>query len=105
MSLSSFCVVTNALRLNLFKMYNNETKKITKKQAMQKTIAIEGMMCTHCEAHVKKALESIDGIENAIASHEKKNAVVTLKEGTVLDELAVKNAITEAGYEFKGVVK
>lgn len=105
MSLSSFCVVTNALRLNLFKMYNNETKKITKEQAMQKTIAIEGMMCPHCEAHVKKALESIDGIENAIASHEKKNAIVTLKEGTVLDEIAVKNAITEAGYEFKGVVK
>ena len=99
MSLSSFCVVTNALRLNFFKM-----KKTNKKeQKMEKTISINGMMCEHCENHVKKALEALDGVESATASHEEKKAVVTLKAGATLDEAKVKAAVEEAGYEFVGI--
>ena len=84
MSLSSFCVVTNALRLNLFKLHdagkdksirNNKHKEA---KPMEKTLHIEGMMCAHCEAHVRKALEAIDGVSAATASHEKGTAVVTL---------------------------
>ncbi len=108
MSLSSFCVVTNALRLNLFKMYKNTLDKKTaeeisaakKETKMEKTVLINGMMCAHCEAHVKKALEALSGVETVTASHEKKQAVVTLKEGAVFDEDAVKNAVIDAGYEF-----
>ena len=84
MSLSSFCVVTNALRLNLFRLHdagkdksirNNKHKEA---KPMKKTLHIEGMMCAHCEAHVRKALEAIDGVSAATASHEKGTAVVTL---------------------------
>ena len=84
MSLSSFCVVTNALRLNLFNLHdagkdktirNNKHKEA---KPMEKTLHIEGMMCAHCEAHVRKALEAIDGVSAATASHEKGTAVVTL---------------------------
>ena len=84
MSLSSFCVVTNALRLNLFRLHdagkdksirNNKHKEA---KPMEKTLHIEGMMCAHCEAHVRKALEAIDGVSAATASHEKGTAVVTL---------------------------
>ena len=67
MSLSSFCVVTNALRLNLVKIYKKH--KIKEFKPMTKTIKIEGMMCPHCEAHVKKALEALDGVENVVPSH------------------------------------
>ena len=67
---------------------------------MEKTIEIKGMMCQHCEMHVKKALEALEGVESAVASHEQGKATVTLKEGASLDEAAVKNAVTEAGYEF-----
>lgn len=70
---------------------------------MTKTISINGMMCEHCENHVKKALESLDGVESAKASHEEKTAVVTLKDGATLDEAKVKAAIEEAGYEFVGI--
>ena len=98
MSLSSFCVVTNALRLNFFKMHKNKINH--KESKMEKTIEIKGMMCQHCEMHVKKALEALEGVESAVASHEQGKATVTLKEGASLDEAAVKNAVTEAGYEF-----
>ena len=84
MSLSSFCVVTNALRLNLFNLHDAgkdkpiRNKKHKEAKTMEKTLHIEGMMCAHCEAHVKKALEAIDGVSAAVVSHEKGTAVVTL---------------------------
>ena len=98
MSLSSFCVVTNALRLNFFKMHKNKINH--KESKMEKTIEINGMMCQHCEMHVKKALEALDGVESASASHEQKKAIVILKDGARVDEGKVKAAIEEAGYEF-----
>lgn len=94
MSLSSFCVVTNALRLNFFNMHKELKSK------MEKTVQINGMMCSHCEMHVKKALEALDGVESVTASHEQKKAVITLKAGASLDSSAVKAAVEEAGYEF-----
>lgn len=100
MSLSSFCVVTNALRLNFFKMNKN---KIDKESNMEKKISINGMMCEHCEMHVKKALEALDFVQSAATSHKAKNAVVTLKAGASLDQAAVKKAVEEAGYEFVAV--
>ncbi|WP_296327623.1 heavy metal translocating P-type ATPase [uncultured Treponema sp.] len=105
MSLSSFCVVTNALRLNFSKIYKAKKSQKTadenhKESKMEKTIEINGMMCQHCEMHVKKALEALAGVESVKASHEAKKAFVTLKEGASLDEGKVKAAITEAGYEF-----
>jgi Cu2+-exporting ATPase len=107
MSLSSFCVVSNALRLNLFNIYGKKTvRKNTqthKESKMEKTVSINGMMCSHCEMHVKKALEALDFIESAKADHEAKKAVLTLKEGAEFSESAVKDAVTEAGYEFKGI--
>ena len=115
MSLSSFCVVTNALRLNFFKMKktdekggrNNsvlENKSNDKESNMEKTVEINGMMCQHCEMHVKKALEALDGVESAVASHEQKKAVLTLKAGASFDEGKVKAAIEDAGYEFVKVL-
>lgn len=78
MSLSSFCVVTNALRLNLFRMHDGSKDKkiksisitVKEQRTMEKTMKIEGMMCTHCEARVKKALEALDAVEQAKVSHE-----------------------------------
>ena len=107
MSLSSFCVVTNALRLNLSKLY--ETKHDRKiKQAkreetkeMTKTMKIEGMMCGHCEARVKKTLEAIDGVKEAVVSHEAGTAVVTL-EKEVADEV-LKNAVEAQDYKVTSV--
>ncbi len=84
MSLSSFCVVSNALRLNLFGMYNADHDKPIKikrkkeKKDMTKTIRIEGMMCPHCEATVKKALEAVAGVASAEVSHKEGTAIVTL---------------------------
>ena len=89
MSLSSFCVVSNALRLNLFKMYDaskdkklkaKKEKKISKKEdkTMKKVMHIEGMMCGHCEATVKKALEALPQVDEAVVSHEAGTAEVTL---------------------------
>ncbi|MCR5171802.1 MAG: heavy metal translocating P-type ATPase [Treponema sp.] len=101
MSLSSFCVVSNALRLNMFNIHK-KTKQI-KESKMTKTVLIEGMMCSHCEMHVKKALEALPGVEKAEASHEAKKAVLTVKNGAEISESAVKDAVTEAGYEFKGL--
>lgn len=92
MSLSSFCVVTNALRLNLCRVYDpkhdrkatpdrkNKTDKSneSEEKSMTKTMNIEGMMCGHCEARVKKALEALDAVSEAAVSHESGTAVVTL---------------------------
>lgn len=94
MGLSSFCVVSNALRLNLIKVYKN------KKENKQMNITVNGMMCQHCEAHVKKALEAIDGITSATASHEKN--LVTIETTKDIDEALIKAAVEEAGYEYGG---
>ena len=107
MSLSSFCVVTNALRLNLFdtgstkrdrKIKQNERKEENK---MKKTVKIEGMMCPHCEARVKKILEELDGVTEAIVSHTSGTAVVSL-EKDIPDEVFV-NLINENGYTVVGI--
>lgn len=102
MSLSSFCVVTNALRLNFVKIRKNnkktETVKTIEKEnvKMEKTIKIEGMMCPHCEATVKKTLEELDGVTQAVASHEKGTAVVTLEKDVPFETL--KKAVEDKGY-------
>ena len=131
MSLSSFCVVTNALRLNLVKIHDSgrdrnrrkhidaaagdknailneneatnengiteNNKKESEENKMTKTMKIEGMMCGHCEARVKKALEALEQVEQAEVSHEKGTAVVTLKE-TVTDEV-LKKAVEDQDYK------
>ena len=108
MSLSSFCVVSNALRLNWFKMYDaSKDRKIkTKKQnkeetTMTKTIKIEGMMCGHCEAAVKKALEALDQVDAAEVSHEAGTAVVTLSSEVIDDVL--KKAVEDKDYKVVGI--
>ena len=108
MSLSSFFVVTNALRLNLFKPHDSSRdKKINQKSneqapiSSEKTVQIKGMMCGHCEARVKKALENLNGVDEAIVSHEKGTAVLVLS--SEVDNKAIKKAITDAGYKFIGV--
>lgn len=101
MSLSSFCVVSNALRLNLFKMNNTNTKAILEEKKMtERTIKVNGMMCEHCEMHVKKALEAIDGIDAASADHKKGEVKLTLSKAVADDSM--KAAVTDAGYEFVG---
>ncbi|MDE5781851.1 MAG: heavy metal translocating P-type ATPase [Lachnospiraceae bacterium] len=99
MSLSSFCVVTNALRLNLVKLYNNTNIKNERREVvkMEKTMEIKGMMCGHCEARVKKCLEALDMVSAAEVSHEKGTAVVTLS-GEIDDEL-LKKAVEEQDYQ------
>ena len=105
MSLSSFCVVTNALRLNLFKMHDASKDKKIKAKAdhkkeettMTKTMKVEGMMCGHCEAAVKKALEAVAGVEAAEVSHEAGTAVVTLT-AEVADDV-LKNAVEAKDYK------
>lgn len=103
MSLSSFCVVSNALRLNLFDLRRaDRDKKIRKKikkesKTMEKTLKVEGMMCMHCEAAVKKALEAIDGVSSAEASHEKGTATVTLTKEVPYEVL--KKAIEDKDYK------
>ena len=137
MSLSSFCVVTNALRLNLFdirstrhdKKVKNEIsasdlqrflgqetslsgdepkeraasqdKEQTEETNMQKTLKVEGMMCMHCEATVKKALEAIDGVSEAVASHEAGTAIVTLTKDVPYEVL--KKAVEDKDYQVVGV--
>ena len=92
MSLSSFCVVTNALRLNLCKVYDSKRDKKIKQikeseeKNMTKTLNVEGMMCGHCEARVKKALEALDAVDEAVVSHTDGTAVVTLN-AEVSDDL------------------
>lgn len=103
MSLSSFCVVTNALRLNLVDMYSTKKDKKRKQkkkeveETMEKTMNIKGMMCPHCEAAVKKALEVIPEVEAAEVSHEKDTAIVTLKAAVADDVL--KKAVEDKDYE------
>ncbi len=129
MSLSSFCVVTNALRLNLFKMYDaskdhfkrkkvskdkddmkkmkfdnheiEENHKNTEVNTMTKTMNIEGMMCGHCEARVKKTLEALSGVESAEVSHEKGTAVVTLSADVSDDTL--KSAVEAQDYKVNSI--
>jgi len=124
MSLSSFCVVTNALRLNAFDPYSSlRDKGMNKKQDekqdkniasliisledemkgenMTKTVFIEGMMCMHCAAHVTKALNGVEGVKETKVDLDRKNATVTLDKA-VSDE-ALKAAVTEAGYTVTGI--
>ena len=97
MSLSSFCVVTNALRLNLIKLNKEKTEMFGKKKETGIIIKVDGMMCPHCEAHVKKAVEAIEGVERAEPSH-KKGTVAVFGQ---CDIEAVKVAIKEQGYTVK----
>ena len=111
MSLSSFCVVSNALRLNLKNIHDpkHDHKRKTEKQAnqmkeeknMTKTMKIEGMMCRHCEARVKKALEAVEGVAGAEVSHEAGTAVVTLS--APVENEVLKNAVEAQDYEVKGI--
>ena len=134
MSLSSFCVVTNALRLNLFKLHDASRDRPLKHKALAPaepivvpggeepkacsikdkdcgcnaegridlTMNIEGMMCGHCEAHVKKALEAIDGVQEATASHEAGTCDVILSHS--LDVNILKSAVEEAGYKVVSIL-
>ncbi len=107
MSLSSFCVVTNALRLNLFPMYDtSRDRKIKKRKRkeqkeMEKTMEIKGMMCGHCEARVKKALEALPEVTEALVSHENGTAVVKLSAAVADDVL--KKAVTDQDYEVTAI--
>lgn len=127
MGLSSFCVVSNALRLNWIKAHDGSKDKVIKnpidhkiirsidehtdndtnlnnqkeKENQEMKIKVNGMMCAHCEAHVKKALEAIDGIESAVASHEEN--LVTITNSKDVDEVLIKAAVTDAGYEYDGI--
>jgi len=127
MGMSSFCVVSNALRLNFLKVYDSKKDKkiktsftgdlikkdkgkadndeidnkkddLIEKEKNEMKITVKGMMCEHCEAHVKKALEAIDGIESAVASHEKNEVVITNSKD--VDEALIKKAVEDAGYEY-----
>ena len=109
MSLSSFCVVSNALRLNLFDMHNaKKDKKIKEKNnkkkennSMEKTMNIEGMMCGHCEATVKKALEAVDGVSEAVVSHENGTAAVKLEKP--VDDSVLRKAVEDHDYKVTGI--
>lgn len=103
MGLSSFCVVTNALRLNLCHIYDaSKDKKIKSKEKaevkeMEKTMKIEGMMCGHCEARVKKCLEALPQVEEAIVSHEAGTAVVKLN--AAIDNEELKKTVEDQDYK------
>ena len=126
MSLSSFCVCMNALRLNLVKIHDAsrdrklkpkraakaasaeiqdrndmEQSNIKEEKPMTKTLQVEGMMCMHCEARVKKALEAIEGVESAVADHEANTAVVTLS-ADVADDVLIK-AVEDQDYKVNGI--
>lgn len=107
MSLSSFCVVTNALRLNWFHMYDTKrdkkirSKKKQEETMMVKTMKIEGMMCGHCEARVKKVLEALPEVNSAEVSHEAGTAVVTLNE-EIADEMLIK-AVEDQDYKVQSI--
>ncbi len=112
MALSSFCVVTNALRLNFINIYNPlhdrrikksfEEKLIEKEIKEMTTVAkIEGMMCGNCEKHVVKAISALSGVTEVVADHNANIATVTSE--AALDEAVLKAAVEEAGYEFKGI--
>lgn len=117
MSLSSFCVVTNALRLNFADIrgrkgkhggsadgtgnYNSEKNRKEVKENMEKTMKITGMMCGHCEARVKKCLEALTEVDEAVVSHEKGTAVVRLN-GDISDEV-LKKAVEEQDYTVESI--
>ena len=122
MSLSSFCVVTNALRLNLFKIHNakkdkkikqtvsievkndyNNKKKKEQKTMVKVTVNVEGMMCGHCEAHVNEAIKKAFGAEDVVSSHESNTTVFTAPEK--VDEDKVRQTIKDAGYEVTGITQ
>ena len=104
MSLSSFCVVSNALRLNLFDPHSarkdHKIKFAKEPKTMQKTLKIEGMMCTHCSGRVKKALEELPGVVSAEVSHESGTAVVTTS--APVDDATLKKAVEDQGYQVVG---
>ncbi len=103
MSLSSFCVVTNALRLNLFPMHHNKKEgKERKEMDMKKTIKIEGMMCGHCEARVKKCLEALSEVKEAVVSHEAGTAIVTL-DAQLSDEV-LKKTVEDQDYKVVSIM-
>ena len=112
MSLSSFSVVTNALRLNFFRMHDSKRdhkfrnksnySNSKERKIMEKTLKIEGMMCEHCEMHTKKALEALDGVTKAEVSHKTGTAVVTL-EKEVSDDV-LKQAVAEQGYQVTKII-
>ena len=101
MSLSSFCVVSNALRLNLFDVHSakkdHKIRQKKEKKTMEKTMKIEGMMCGHCEARVKKCLEAVPGVEEAVVSHEQGTAVVRMS-APVADD-ALRTAVEAQDYK------
>ena len=122
--ISSFCVVSNALRLNLFAVHSTthdraaknaaslpaaltqpaavENKESTKEDtAMKKTLKVEGMMCGHCEARVKKALEALPEVDEAVVSHEAGTAIVTLN-AEVADDV-LKKAVEDQDYPVTGI--
>ena len=111
MSLSSFCVVSNALRLNLFKLrvarhdhkHVKHSKKHEEKEKneMEKTLKITGMMCGHCEARVKKALEAVEGVAEAKVSHESGTAVVTLN--VPVEDAVLKKAVEDQDYKVTAI--
>ena len=121
MSLSSFCVVTNALRLNLFKIHDTKKDKKIKqatsievkndyniKEKEQKTMVkvtvnVEGMMCGHCEAHVNEAIKKAFGVEEVVSSHESNTTVFTAPEK--VDEDKIRQTIKDAGYEVTGITQ
>ncbi len=100
MSLSSFCVVSNALRLHFLQIHSGvgdkKIKQKKEKKQMEKTMKIEGMMCPHCENRVKQTLEGIDGVEAAVCSHEKGTAVLTLSKDVA--DSVLKEAVEAQGY-------
>ena len=98
MSLSSFCVVTNALRLNTIKIGHTKKKKETTN--MKITLKIEGMMCPHCEARVQSVLQAVEGVNDASASHEKGSAIVDAQDGITYDML--KDIVEKEGYKVVG---
>ena len=101
MSLSSFCVVANALRLNYVNIHKDKKyiklRNKKEKKEMEKTLKIQGMMCPHCEAHVKNALEGVDGVVSAQVSHEKGTAVVTLNKE--IDTNLLIDVVEKQGYK------
>ncbi|MDD6840089.1 MAG: heavy metal translocating P-type ATPase [Spirochaetales bacterium] len=112
MSLSSFCVVTNALRINTIDIYDGRKDKPRRKLkknikdnkenlSMTKTMHIEGMMCGHCEARVKKTLEGISGVKSAVVSHEKGTAIVELESN--VDSSILKKAVEDQDYKVTGI--
>ena len=112
MSLSSFCVVTNALRINTIDIYDGRKDKPRRKLkknikdnkenlSMTKTMHIEGMMCGHCEARVKKTLEGISGVKSAVVSHEKGTAIVELESN--VDSSVLKKAVEDQDYKVTGI--